>query len=285
MSQPVSASTIIGQFHCIQCGYQLAGLSPQSVCPECGTPVAESIKGDGLAFASVEYLRTIARGLSTVRWAALLTVLIFIGVVLANALLWAHLPSWWAAVGAKLVYLLPFGLNAVGWWLLAGNDPMLPPERDTPMRSLARYSAWVLVVAWAFRSGFAPLSPSVASVAEIVIPVVILAHVVAAGLFLRHLALRAPRRLIAARARRLVFAGIALVVLLAMGKALNYFGLSAPSRLAGTRGTPARWLFFLHGANFFIILGLMLYLASNLYSITGQLRADVRTFLVRRSPS
>lgn len=282
MSQDTPASTIAGHFQCIQCGYQLAGLSPQGVCPECGTPVAESIKGDGLAFASVEYLRTIARGLFMVRWAVLLTVVLFIGVVLTSALLWAHLPSWWAAVGARLVYLLPFGLNAVGWWLLTDNDPMLPPERDTISRPIARYSALAIVLAWAVRTAFAPLPTAMASAFEIAMPALVVGHVVAAGLFLRHLALRAPRRLVAMRARRVAFTGVLLAALLATGIGLNAAGLTGPRGPVGPGGALAGGLTALMVVIRLGSLVLFVIIASGLYRVTGQLRSDVRTFLARR---
>lgn len=285
MGQDTPATAISGHFQCIQCGYQLAGLSPQGVCPECGTPVAESIKGDGLAFASVAYLRTIARGLSMVRWAVLLTVCVFIGVLMVNVFFWANLASWWAAVGARLVYLLPLGLNAVGWYMLTGNDPMLPAERDTISRPIARYSALAIVLVWAVRTAFAPLPTAMASAVEFAMPALVVGHVVAAGLFLRHMALRAPRRLIAMRAKRVAFAGVLLAVLLGTGIGLNAAGLTGPRGPVGPGGALAGGLTALMLVIRLGSLVLFVIIASGLYSITGQLRADVRTFLARRSPS
>ncbi len=51
---------------CVACGYPLRGLSSEGVCPECGTPVRESLQGMLLQHASRDYLRSLRVGVTIV---------------------------------------------------------------------------------------------------------------------------------------------------------------------------------------------------------------------------
>jgi len=48
---------------CVKCGYDLSGLDPGGVCPECGAPVAGALRGDLLSAADPLWLRKVHRGL------------------------------------------------------------------------------------------------------------------------------------------------------------------------------------------------------------------------------
>ncbi|MCX5691052.1 MAG: hypothetical protein NTV94_14910, partial [Planctomycetota bacterium] len=52
-----------GHAPCNQCGYDLHGLALDGNCPECSRPVALSLQGDELRFASTPYLETVSKGL------------------------------------------------------------------------------------------------------------------------------------------------------------------------------------------------------------------------------
>ena len=47
---------------CVHCGYNLRGLSTDRKCPECGTPIAKSLRGDLLSSADPDWLRRLHRG-------------------------------------------------------------------------------------------------------------------------------------------------------------------------------------------------------------------------------
>lgn len=49
---------------CIHCGYNLRGLTPGGMCPECGNPIAESLRGDLLRYANSKWLRRVQWGLA-----------------------------------------------------------------------------------------------------------------------------------------------------------------------------------------------------------------------------
>jgi predicted RNA-binding Zn-ribbon protein involved in translation (DUF1610 family) len=64
---------------CIGCGYALRGLPVTGVCPECGTPVARSFRGDRLSAADPEYVRTLLQGATLLLGAAVVALLVLIG--------------------------------------------------------------------------------------------------------------------------------------------------------------------------------------------------------------
>ncbi len=49
---------------CVSCGYNLRGLDPDRVCPECATPISRSIRGDYLRFSDPKWVGTLARGMN-----------------------------------------------------------------------------------------------------------------------------------------------------------------------------------------------------------------------------
>ena len=55
---------ISGHLHCRGCGYDLHGLSPDDRCPECGSAVGPSIRGDQLRYGDPKWVRVLADGVS-----------------------------------------------------------------------------------------------------------------------------------------------------------------------------------------------------------------------------
>ncbi len=55
---------ISGHLHCRGCGYDLHGLSPDDRCPECGSAVDQSIRGDQLRYGDPQWVRLLADGVS-----------------------------------------------------------------------------------------------------------------------------------------------------------------------------------------------------------------------------
>jgi hypothetical protein len=127
---------------CVGCGYELAGLSPHGECPECGTPIARSLRGDLLAYAPAEYLAKLHRGAAIVVVTILVMVVFFVLGIGVLAYVMVSGPGVGAgAVPAVLEGVLNLGGLALGlimlygWWLLSTPMPMHESTRmDTARR-------------------------------------------------------------------------------------------------------------------------------------------------------
>lgn len=60
---------------CLSCGYNLRGLTNDGACPECGSPVTASLRGDFLKFADPAWLERLKLGTSLKLWNIALTIL------------------------------------------------------------------------------------------------------------------------------------------------------------------------------------------------------------------
>ena len=54
---------IIGDVTCRGCGYNLRGLTPDGVCPECAIAIGRSVKGDLLQYCDPAWVDRLARGM------------------------------------------------------------------------------------------------------------------------------------------------------------------------------------------------------------------------------
>ena len=56
---------------CRKCAYNLRGLHQNGKCPECGTPVGLSIRGNLLCYSDPEWVDKLARGVDLILWGLL----------------------------------------------------------------------------------------------------------------------------------------------------------------------------------------------------------------------
>ena len=68
---------------CVQCGYQLRDLPVAGVCPECGTPVARSFRGDRLSAADPAYVGALYAGTRRLVIGLVTLLLVGVGLLLA----------------------------------------------------------------------------------------------------------------------------------------------------------------------------------------------------------
>lgn len=83
---------------CIHCGYNLRGLVPGGMCPECGHAIDEALRGDLLRFANPDWLRKLRLGIALQLWGiglgivlgAIVGGLIGAGVISPEYMLWVQ---------------------------------------------------------------------------------------------------------------------------------------------------------------------------------------------------
>jgi len=122
--------------NCIYCSYRLDGLSASGVCPECGKPVVDSLKGLLLQFASPEYLREVKSGLSLYLNGILVQIVVMIIVAIAAFAL-AGNPTLVGLVTA--LGLIPAAMTIIGFWKYTAPDPgYVGQENPNSARQIAR---------------------------------------------------------------------------------------------------------------------------------------------------
>lgn len=144
---PVDMSLTAGRT-CNKCGYALTGLSPAGLCPECGTPVSDSLRGILLQYASQEYLREVLSGLSLYLNGILVSIVVgiiaaILGFVAASG---GASMAGVQAIGTGLG-LIPAIMMILGFWKYTIPDPgYAGQENPNSARQVARIALIVSAV-------------------------------------------------------------------------------------------------------------------------------------------
>ncbi len=108
---------------CRRCGYNLRGLMPTSLCPECGTPIAQSLVGNLLKHADPDWLERLRFGTSLKLWNILLIAFFMIA---AGVLVAAGLPD-------SLITIAGLVAGALGLWatiVITWQEPRIALQED-----------------------------------------------------------------------------------------------------------------------------------------------------------
>lgn len=124
---PPAHEPIARDVACIRCGYNLRGLPAEGRCPECGSGVLQSLRGDLLQFQHPAYVRRLAAGAALVLWGLLAMGACALGVVAALA--WS--PADTLSLHALLygLVILAGALAVTGAWLVTSREPTRPANR------------------------------------------------------------------------------------------------------------------------------------------------------------
>ena len=170
---------------CRHCGYELRGLSPTGMCPECGTPIERSLRRNFLQFSDPPWVKRLATGASVIAWGILVGIgLAFVGGGLEGA----------GVVGAAIALsLVPGIMHLIGTWMLTTPEPGAELGGEDPRsRGLARWAVAVSVVASLTAAGVVFASEAASTVIDGVGGIVGLVGFFALFVYCRKLALRIP---------------------------------------------------------------------------------------------
>lgn len=212
--------------HCIRCGYDLAGLSRDHTCPECGTPIERSYAPDLLENRSLEFLSSLYSGVRLVFF-GLIGMICLTGLALAGGILVSVASPGTSAAYGLVVQVLSLGLALVvllGWWRVTTPDPgRVGGGLDVRPRQIIRITVCVQLATNALSLGLEPfansnnLDPS--NPIDVLYGVVGLVSLVAwavqffaAMLYLRWLARRIPDYKLESDAKRFMWLGPVLYI-------------------------------------------------------------------------
>jgi MFS family permease len=120
------------EVRCIICDYDLRELDPAGNCPECGTPIERSLKGDLLRYADTTWLEVVHRGLRLIAWAmwgivAVILIMVCGGIVeaIATSLGYAILDeaTEYLAWPVNFIWLVTGCFVFAGLWFASTPEP------------------------------------------------------------------------------------------------------------------------------------------------------------------
>ncbi len=130
-----ASGTLTEDLRCARCGYNLRGLTLESLCPECGTAIARSVHGNLLRYADPAWVDKLRLGTVVKLWNLLLGVVLVIAAGIAAGL----------AVGPMALGVLQLIVACLSLWavfLVTTPEPAVGLEEDPiTLRKVLRTAA------------------------------------------------------------------------------------------------------------------------------------------------
>lgn len=217
---------------CRQCGYNLNGLSPTGMCPECGLEIAMSLQSDRLAFADPQWVDTLAKGAKLLAWWLILSIVL--GMVLGGVLeaVSANDPQVQAVAQSAFALVGMIITVAAVWWLTT-PEPREWEQETSTSRTLARYGYAAALVFSVLALAALAASPVAASVGDFLSGLCSLVGIFALFVYMRRLALRIPDESLAKQTWIVMWGlvitmGIAIVALFVAGLSIGFSSPGSP---------------------------------------------------------
>jgi len=202
---PSQPTIVTADTPCRKCGYNLRGLSPGSLCPECGTPIAVSVSGDLLQFCEPTWVRLLARGTKLIVAGVMVIFLGLISFMIAAIALRISIPQ--VMLFFALTLLAAYTMIVIGsWWLTTPDPSGIGEDRYGTARKIIRI-ALVIGVGNAIISlpaNLTALPPVIAQALALIgelVSVIGLVGLIAQLQYFEKLGERIPDRQLSARAR------------------------------------------------------------------------------------
>lgn len=229
--QPNAVERVETSVQCIKCAYDLVGQPLDGVCPECGAPVTDTLRGTLITNARPEYLARLHRGVFFALAGLVMLVLGFLvsfgaGAVAATGGADPDALPLYVLLPGSLLIMLSSVAGLVGWWMLTTPDPDYTGSDtgETP-RILVRIAVAAKFVLWVIQLGTTYMPVAVADAAgggaiAILSAIALLGGYAAFALqffasmfYLKWLGRRVPNRKIVKRAGRLLWLGPLIFIL------------------------------------------------------------------------
>jgi len=222
------AGMIATDVPCIKCGYNLRGLDEGRVCPECGTAVGRSLRGDFLKYCDPDWVGTVASGLN---WIMLGVAIGVVGGAFVGALVGAKSAP---PVAMELFILALSIIPLIGYWKLTVPDPSSDADTGFSPRRLVRITqVFGFCAQIPLRTGALGDYEMLETMLELVSSINMIVFVFAILIYLRRMALRIPNARLASSCRTIMWAWV-----IVLGIGLAGLIVAATATSTATSGSP-----------------------------------------------
>jgi len=186
---------------CRKCSYNVRGLHRNGKCPECGTPVGLSIRGNLLCYSDPAWVDKLSRGVDLILWGLLVA---FVAGAAGGVLVVAVGPR--AEILRQIIVVAASAVGFIGAWLLTSPDP--GTEEQSQMmtaRKIVRFALIFGMIGNLLSIGIVgekphPMITTILGIGLVIAAIIALIGELARLYYIEQIALRIPDQALAKRA-------------------------------------------------------------------------------------